>query len=123
MANRSRFQKYWLSSDGLDKIATMRKGGYTIEEIAHTIGIGRSTIHKWAQNNETLKDILLINSEVAIIEAESQLMKNIKNGNQRAVEFFLLNRASNRWGNTQKVELTGSVTIEQLQKTLEGKKY
>lgn len=123
MANRSRYQGYWLSEEGLDKIATMRRGGYTIEEIAKVIGVHRDTVHRWAKKNSALHDILLINSEVAIVEVESQLMRNIKGGNQRALEFFLLNRASSRWGNTQKVEHTGSVTLEHLQKTLSGKEY
>lgn len=123
MANKSRFQKYWLSGDGLDKIATMRKGGYTIDEIAKIIGVGRSTIHRWSKEDKTLRDILLLNKEVAIIEAESQLMKNIKNGNQRAVEFFLKNRASDRWNDSQEIKHTGSVSIEHIIETVGGDKF
>lgn len=122
MANRSRYMGYWLSVDGLDKIATMRKGGYTIDEIAHAIGITRSTLHKWAKNNSTLKDNLFLNSEIAIVEVESQLMKNIKEGNQRAVEFYLLNRASSRWNNKQEVKVQGSVDINFIMEKLSGDK-
>jgi len=123
MANRSRYRDYWLSEDGLEKIATMRKGGYTIDEIAKTIGVGRGTIHRWAKENETLKNNLFLNSEIAIVEVESQLMKNIKSGNQRAVEFYLLNRASSRWNNRQEVEHKGSVDVNHIIQKLAGDKF
>lgn len=57
------------------------------------VGVGRSTYYRWRQENTTFKlmtdEAIRIGRENITDLAESKLVKNISDGNQRAIEFQL----------------------------------
>ena len=57
------------------------------------VGVGRSTYYRWRQENITFKlmtdEAIRIGRENITDLAESKLVKNISDGNQRAIEFQL----------------------------------
>ena len=71
------------------------------------VGISRETYYEWRRNDKEFDQKCKEIEESLIDLAEVQLIKNIREGNQRAVEFFLKNRAAERWKDKREQEITG----------------
>lgn len=65
----------------LDIIEGWARNGLTLEDIAHNLGIGRTTFYKYTQKYKELKDALEQGKEVADIRVENALYR-------RAVGFY-----------------------------------
>jgi AcrR family transcriptional regulator len=65
----------------LDIIEGWARNGLTLEDIAHNLGIGRTTFYKYTQKHKELKDALEQGKEVADIRVENALYR-------RAVGFY-----------------------------------
>ncbi len=61
-----------------------------------TVGIGRTTHYLWLQEDKEYKAAVEELSDVAIDFAESQLHKQIKEGNSTATIFFLKTKGKKR---------------------------
>lgn len=61
--------------------------------VCKKVGIGRSTLYRWFEDDKNFKkkfkDSKRIGMSLISDIAESNIIKNIKNGNQRAIEFWL----------------------------------
>jgi hypothetical protein len=72
------------------------------------VGIGRTTHYLWMQEDSEYKKAVDELSDVAIDFAESQLHKQIKDGNSTATIFFLKTKGKKRgYIERQEIEATG----------------
>lgn len=135
MARRKRSnvkKDYWLSPAGLVLIQGWARDGLSMDQIAKEVGIARSTLFKWKDENKMLSDALLINREIADRQVENALFKIAKgyhytedkiapNGNKisnvksyqgpnvGAIKLWLANRKPDTWREKQSLEVTGKV--------------
>ena len=65
----------WLTEDGLLKIQGLAMDGLTDEQIAHNMGIRRSTLYEWRKKYAVLSDTLKKSKEVADRYVENALYK------------------------------------------------
>lgn len=65
----------WLTEDGLLKIQGWAMDGLTDEQIAHNMGIRRSTLYEWRKKFTVLSDTLKKSKEVADRYVENALYK------------------------------------------------
>jgi len=83
-----------------------KKKACNITAACDAVGISRQTYYEWRKEKEFDQKCKEV-EESLIDMAEVQLIKNMREGNQRAVEFFLKNRASERWKDKREQEITG----------------
>lgn len=67
--------KDWLTKEGLLKIGAWARDGLTKEQIAHNIGISRSTFNEWCNKYPDISDTLKKDKAVADIQVENSLFK------------------------------------------------
>lgn len=65
----------WLTEDGLLKIQGWAMDGLTDEQIAHNMGIRRSTLYEWRKKFAVISNTLKKGKEVADREVENALYK------------------------------------------------
>ena len=65
----------WLTEDGLLKIQGWAMDGLTDEQIAHNMGIRRSTLYEWRKKFAAISDTLKKSKEVADRYVENALYK------------------------------------------------
>lgn len=93
----------WLEKDKLILLEGWARDGLTKEQIAHNIGIGRTTLFEWEQKEPNIANTLKKGREVVDFEVENALLKNALSGNVTAQIFWLKNRKKNEW--REKVEI------------------
>lgn len=129
----------WIEPNHLLILGAWARDGLTDEDIAHNIGISRSTLKEWKKNIPAISATLNTNKAIADIRVENALFKKatgctvkeiviskIKNPDgtvtetERTVErelppdttagiFWLKNRKPKDWRDKQEVELSGNV--------------
>lgn len=67
--------EYWLTDEGLLKLAGWARDGLTDEQIAKNMGIGYSTLQTWKANYQDIQDTLKKNKEIVDYEVENALLK------------------------------------------------
>ena len=72
---KSKFQK-WLQPEGLILIEGWARDGLTDEQIAHNMGISRSTLSKWKTEYKSISDTLKKGKEVVDYIVENALFKS-----------------------------------------------
>ena len=65
----------WLTKEGLLKIEGWARDGLTDEQIAHNMGISRSTLNEWKKKYPDISDTLKRGKEVTDIMVENSLLK------------------------------------------------
>ena len=65
----------WLEQDKLILLEGWARDGLTKEQIAHNIGIGRTTLFEWEQKESNIANALKKGREVADYEVENALFK------------------------------------------------
>lgn len=65
----------WLTEEGLLKIEAWARNGLTDEQIAHNMGIRRSTLYEWKRRFPVISDTLKKGKEVVDIQVENALLK------------------------------------------------
>lgn len=65
----------WLTSDGLLLLEAWARDGLTDEQIAHNMGIRRSTLADWKNKFSDISDALKKGKEVVDVEVENALLK------------------------------------------------
>lgn len=71
---KGKYQK-WLEPEGLTLITGWARDGLSEEQIAHNMGISRSTLAEWKKKHSDISDTLKKGKEVADIEVENALYK------------------------------------------------
>ncbi len=71
---KSKVEK-WLTSDGLTLLGGWAKEGLTDEQIAHNVGISRSTLNEWKNKYPDISDTLKKEKEIVDFEVENALLK------------------------------------------------
>lgn len=74
-----------------------------ISKACKAINIERKTYYYWLKKFPIFKQQVEEVKESLTDMVESQLLKN---GNQKAVEFYLINRRKNKYSNKQDIEIT-----------------
>lgn len=74
IARKGKFQE-WLTDDGLLKIQCWAREGLIDEQIAHNIGISRSTLNEWAKKFPVISDTLKKGKAPVDFEVENALLK------------------------------------------------
>lgn len=65
----------WLTPEGLIKIEGWARDGLTDEQIAHNVGISRSTLAVWKNKYQDISDALKRGKEVVDRQVENALLK------------------------------------------------
>ena len=89
----------WLEKENLILLQGWARDGLSEEEIAHNMGINRSTLWEWKKNPDlsNISNALKNGKEVVDYAVENALMKNAMNGNIVAQIFWLKNRRPDKW--------------------------
>jgi transcriptional regulator with XRE-family HTH domain len=65
----------WLTNEGLLKIEAWARNGLTDEQIAHNMGITKSTLYEWKKRFSSFSEALKKGKEVVDIQVENALLK------------------------------------------------
>ena len=87
----------WLTEDKLILLGGWARDGLSDEQIAHNIGISRSTLSDWKNKHLDIADALKKNKEIADYEIENALFEKAKSGDVGAMIFWLKNRRPSKW--------------------------
>ena len=77
-------------------IEAMEKSLGVVTSACKAVGIGRTTHYQWMQDDEEYKKAINDLENITLDFAESQLHKQIKDGNTTATIFFLKTKGKNR---------------------------
>lgn len=144
-------QEEWLTHEGLIKIEGWARDGLIDEQIAHNMGIARSTLARWKNQYSDIRDALKKGKEIVDREVENALHKNavgywieeidtdiivgedgqkrqhVKKkkrwvaGNTAAQIYWLNNRKPENWRNKREVVVTAEGDIDE--KAVDISKY
>tara|TARA_R100000278_G_C5470110_1_gene164157 strand:+ start:549 stop:905 length:357 start_codon:yes stop_codon:yes gene_type:complete len=99
----------------MDKTDTKKKGLLTaleknlgvVTSSCRQAGVARSTFYKWCQEDKEFKNQVQDIENIALDFAESQLHRQIQDGNTTATIFYLKTKGKNR-GYVERQEVTGA---------------
>ena len=89
--------EYWLTDEGLLLLGGWARDGYTDEEIAGKMGIGRTAYYEWLKKYPNIANTIKYNKEMVDYEVEQILLEKVKSGDMTAIIFWLSNRKNKRW--------------------------
>lgn len=84
------------------------RDGLTDEQIAHNIGISKSTLYEWKNKFSEFSEALKRSKDVADYEVENALFKKAKMGDTTAQIFWLKNRRPEKWRDKADMTVTPS---------------
>lgn len=124
----------WITEEGLVIIEGWARDGLTDEQIAHNIGISRSTLSEWKKRFPDLSDALKKGKEVVDRQVENALLKSAlgffyeedavtnkgtvvrvrkyEKPNTTAQIFWLKNRLPHIWRDKQEIQHDGDVKVQ-----------
>ena len=89
--------EYWLTDEGLTLLEGWERDGLTDEQIAHNMGISRSTLKEWKKRYPAISATLKKGKEVVDFQVENALLESALSGNVTAQIFWLKNRIRGKW--------------------------
>jgi len=96
-------------------IEALEKSLGVVTTAAKSVGIDRSTHYKWMENDADYKAAVDSIQDIALDFAESQLHKQISNGEVSSTIFFLKTKGKKRgYIEKSELELSGGVDIKQI---------
>lgn len=114
--------KEWLEEDKLILLQGWARDGLTNEQIAHNMGIGRTTLFEWCKKEPNIENALKQGKECVDYQVENALLMNALSGNVVAQIFWLKNRKKLQW--RDKIEYSADNTeltkVEQLLAKIEN---
>ena len=111
----------WLEPDNLILLEGWARSGLTEEQIAHNMGIDRTTLYRWKKKDCNILNALKRNKDIVDFEVENALLKNAMEGNVTAQIFWLKNRKQLEW--REKIEYsTDAKEISKLDELLKAVK-
>ncbi len=96
MGRKSKYDEF-IDRGGLTLVQGWARDGLTDDQIAHNIGIRRSTLYEWKNKHTDFADSIKKSKEVADFEVESALYKKACSGDVTAQIFWLKNRKPDKW--------------------------
>ena len=113
-----------LTKEIINEICQLLRAGAYIETACNFVGLNKDTYYRWAKDGARaksgLKKLFSDSVKKAIAEAEIRDLEEIrKNDSWQSKAWRLERRFPERWGNRQKVELSGNVEIERIRKLAE----
>ena len=110
--------EYWRTTDGLILLQGWARDGLTDEQIAHNLGIRRTTLYDWKNKYPDINDALKKGKEIVDYEVENALLKRAKQGDVTAQIFWLKNRRPEKW--RDKVQFTDETSLKKLDSLIES---
>jgi len=110
--------EYWRTTDGLILLQGWARDGLTDEQIAHNMGIRRTTLYDWKNKYPDINDALKKGKEIVDYEVENALLKRAKQGDVTAQIFWLKNRRPEKW--RDKVQFTDETSLKKLDQLIES---
>jgi len=110
--------EYWRTTDGLILLQGWARDGLTDEQIAHNMGIRRTTLYDWKNKYPDIDDALKKGKEIVDYEVENALLKRAKQGDVTAQIFWLKNRRPEKW--RDKVQFTDETSLKKLDSLIEA---
>ena len=107
MGRKSKYDDF-VARKGLVLVEGWARDGLTDDQIAHNIGIRRSTLYEWKNKHTDFADAIKRSKEVADYEVESALFKKAKMGDTTAQIFWLKNRRPEKWRDKTDMTVTPS---------------
>ena len=104
---KSKYDEF-IARKGLVLVEGWARDGLTDDQIAHNIGIRRSTLYEWKNRHPDFSDALKRSKEVADYEVENALFKKAKMGDVTAQIFWLKNRKPEQWRDKADMTVTPS---------------
>ena len=98
----------WLEPENLLLLEDWARMGLTDEQIAHNMGISRSTLSEYKVKYKDIADTLKKGKDVVDIQVENALLKSALEGSNTAQIFWLKNRRPDRWRDKRDVDVTTS---------------
>ena len=100
-----------LTLEKIKEIASIYKGkACNVSQTCAAINISRETWYKWARRNKDFSREIN-EQEAALIDfAETQLLKNIKEGKETSLIFYLKNKKPDQW-NEKRFEQAPQVNV------------
>lgn len=83
--------------------------GLTEEQIAHNMGITRSTLSEWKKKYPDISDTVKKGKEIVDFEVENALLQKALSGDTTAQIFWLKNRKPKIWRDKRGIEVEGNV--------------
>jgi hypothetical protein len=108
-----------LDEDTQAKVCAALRTGNFVRPACEFAGISQSTYYAWRERGEADREAGLNTPFLEFLEATtrasaegellavSRLAENVRNGDQRAIEFFLTHRHSERWSHRVHIEHRG----------------
>lgn len=108
--SKGRKSKYadFVDRKGLVLAEGWARDGLTDEQIAHNIGISKSTLYEWKNKFSDFSEALKRSKDVADYEVENALFKKAKMGDTTAQIFWLKNRRPEKWRDKADMTVTPS---------------
>lgn len=103
---RIRYEE-WIKPENLILIQGWKRDGLTDEQIAHNIGINRSTLRRWQKRERERGDscpicnALKISKQQANFVIENKLFEKARAGNTTAMIFWLKNNWRDKYNDSQ----------------------
>lgn len=88
----------WATSEGLLLIRRWVRWGDSHEDVAARIGISPTTLWKWRQENQYLDNAIRAEQEMVDSIIEDRMFTKARDGDMRAMQFWLSHRDPERWG-------------------------
>lgn len=115
---KGKYQR-WLEPDGLLLLEGWARDGLTDEQIAQNMGIGTTTLYRWKDEYEEIREALKRGKEVVDYEVENALLNKALGGDTTAQIFWLKNRRPDKW--RDKPEMPGDTdALKKARELLEG---
>lgn len=134
----------WITEEGLLKLEGWARDGLTDEQIAHNIGVARTTLYDWKNKYSDISDALKKGKEVVDREVENALLKRAlgyeyeetkveDDGYEKKITktikevvpdvtaqiFWLKNRKPTVWRDKQDIEHSGTIDLSDKSKLIE----
>ena len=119
MGRKSKYDEF-IARKGLVLVQGWARDGLTDDQIAHNIGIRRSTLYEWKNKHSDFADAIKSSKEVADFEVESALYSKACSGDVTAQIFWLKNRKPDKW--RDKTDMTVAPSNGVLESLLELKR-
>lgn len=92
----------WSTTNKLILLQSWAMDGYSSEQIATKMGIGKTTLYDWIKKDPNIANSLKIGKEQSVAMVENVLFqKATKEKDMTAIIFFLKNKAPNKWRDRQ----------------------
>jgi transposase-like protein len=99
----------WEKPDKLEAIEAWASQGLSLGEIAHNMGIARSTLFVWRDKSKDISDAIKRGADASVDLVENALFNAAtKDGNITAMIFYLKNKRPDAWKDKRENEISGN---------------